>query len=326
MFERELVQDTVQEVQKHTMEVVGNLYDELEAVTSAADSNSVKLHKVTRQNKEYLEHIKELEEQLGNAHTKIKALEESLFVFKKQTFNKSGRKKRKRVSCNKIDIVQDTTKIKQLCIVKSTNVTDQSSIETESSKDLLSLIDDEDCKHRKRFNSDSDSDDQLPVRKSRKRLSSDSETDQDLIEKTIKQSDHQVSLDDLPLDNEKCNFTQQRSEIGKAIQKKVKKSKFGKGRLVYVFHECKCWILIRAGIGSPMYLFRKGNSSEHENHCQAATKFGNKFFELTNCDGHRIITSIPGKNPGYAKMKWLKMVGFKTGRKFSNMALYSDVE
>ena len=92
--------------------------------------------------------------------------------------------------------------------------------------------------------------------------------------------------------------------------------------MVYVFHECKCWILIRAGIGNPMFLFRKGISSEHEKSCQAVTKSGHQFFELTNCDGHQITTGISG----YTEMKWVKMLSFKPGKKFPNMALYSDVE
>ena len=92
--------------------------------------------------------------------------------------------------------------------------------------------------------------------------------------------------------------------------------------MVYVFHECKCWILIRAGIGNPMFLFRKGNPFEHKKHCQAATKSGNQFFELTNCDGHQITTGISGN----AEIQWVKMFSYNPRYRFPKLAHYSNVE
>ena len=135
MFEGEIDQSLVQELCKRARELeettnkmIDNLYAELEAVTSAADRNSVLLNKVTRQNREYLERIKELEEQLANS--------------------------------------------------KTTRITDRSSLETDSTNELMSLIDDEDCKSRKRLISDSEStNDPLIVRKKRKRFISDKLSD-----------------------------------------------------------------------------------------------------------------------------------------------------
>ena len=237
---------------------------EFKAVSSGADSNSVKLNKVTRQNKEYLERIKELEKELLNA--------------------KSG----------------------------------QSYFETESTKELLSLIDDEDCKQRKRLNSDSEPNDSLTVRTSRKRLNSDCETDQVSNAKKLKKYDFQVALSDNIL-----TCKQYRSRISHHIRRAVKRSQFGKGRAVKNFHECKCWILIRAGIDNTMFLFRKGNSSWHEKGCQAATTMGNKFFKLTNCAGQQVSA---GEKSDDAKMKWYKMFGFRPKQKFPEIAQSGHVE
>ena len=264
------------------------------------------LSKVKRQNREYLERIKELEEQLENA--------------------------------------------------KSTKITERSSLEPDSTNELMSLIDDEDCKSRKRLISDSEStNDPLIVRKKRKRFISDndltndvsfirqrvrnrksqrknrkkkikhfdssnhkliletlnSDNETDLASKIVKQSKHQVPFNELPLRQSTPKVwaqeaIRQRSKIGTFIRNKIKKSKLGKGRVVYTFHECKCWILIRVGTGNPMFLFRKGHSSEHEKLCQAAVKTGNKFFKLINCDGHQIAIG----ETGYAEMEWCKMFGF----------------
>ena len=141
-------------------------------------------------------------------------------------------------------------------------------------------------------------------------LNSDNETDQ--ASNIIQQFSHQVPFNELPLRKSRPkNWTQetirQRSKIGTFIRNKIKKSKLGNGRVVYTFHECKCWILIRVGnSGNPMFLFRKGQSSDHENLCQAAVKASNKFFKLINCDGHQIAIG----ETGYAKMEWCKMFGF----------------
>ena len=71
-----------------------------------------------------------------------------------------------------------------------------------------------------------------------------------------------------------------------------------------------------------MFLFRKGERSDHEIHCQAAVKKGNKFFKLTNCDGRQIATG----EIGYAEKEWREMFGFKRYYKFLKTAEAPEVE
>ena len=276
MFEEETESSLVQKLR----EKIDCLHAELEAVTLAADRNSVQLSKVTRQNREYLECIKELKEQLANA--------------------------------------------------KSTKITDRTYLGIESSNELLSLIGDEDYESRKRLTSDSElTDDPLVVhwrlRKRRKRRIKKSDTSSSNDE-DLNKSNHQAPFGGLPICENSPPWTPKtlrtRSEIGKFIRTKVEQSKFGKGRTICIIHECKCWVLIRAAIGKPMFLFRKGEPAEHEKHCQAAVKSGNEFFKLTNCDERQIVTG----EKGYEGMKWCEMFGYKPVHKFPEFADSSDVE
>ena len=200
-------------------------------------------------------------------------------------------------------------------------------------------------KKRKRLISDSElTNDPLIFRERRKRLISEFTEDPLVVDrrlqnlnrkrrKKVRQSDTIPSNDqalDKNISNHQVSWTpwttealRVRSEIGKFIRDKVKR-KFGKGRSVYILHECRCWVLIRAGIaaGTPMYLFRKRESSKHEICCQAAVKAGNKFFMLTNCDGRHI--EIGEKR--YAGMKWCEMYGYKPVHKFPGFAESPGVE
>lgn len=275
-------------------------------MTSAADKKSVLLSKVTRQNREYLERIKELEEQLENAKsTKI-----------------TERSSLEPDSTNELmSLIDDEDCKSREGLISESELTDDPPIVRKKRKRLISDCDltndslitrkrvcnrkSQRANRKKKIKQPDFSNDKLIL----ETLNSDNETDQ--ASKTIKKSSRQVPFNELPLRKSRPKiWTQetirQRSKIGTFIRIKIKKSKLGNGRVVYTVHECKCWILFRVGTGNPMFLFRKGQSSEHEKLCQAAVKTGNKFFKLINCDGHQIAIG----ETGYAKMEWCKMFGF----------------
>ena len=121
-----------------------------------------------------------------------------------------------------------------------------------------------------------------------KRPRSDSATDQVQEAKKIKQSSNSQNVVEM-------------------LKNVIKKSEIGKTKkqLFEIMHECKCWIIIRLQHGWSMLLFRKGSSSEHEKHCQAAVRTGNKFFKITNCNGSQLTVG----DPKSSLSRWYKTFG-----------------